>query len=105
MLLTCSRLLLLLGDYEKCGGLVQRAVKLAPDSRAPHFESARLLLKKGDPAGAAKEGEIALQLRNGDVTDRQVHFLLIQAYQAVGREREASQHAAALRAIEERERK
>ena len=105
MLLTCSRLLLLLGDYEKCGGLIQRAVKLAPDTRAPHFESARLLLKKGDPAGAVKEGEIALQLRNGDVTDRQVHFLLIQAYQAGGREREASQHAAALRAIEERERK
>ena len=104
MLLTCSRLLLLLGDYEKCGGLVQRALKLAPNSRDPHFESARLLLKKGDPAGAAKEGEIALQLRTGDVTDRQVHFLLIQAYQAGGREREASQHASALRAIEERER-
>jgi tetratricopeptide (TPR) repeat protein len=105
MLLACSRLLLLLDDCEKCGDLVQRAVKLAPNSRDPHFESARLLLKKGDPAGAAKEGEIALQLRTGDVTDRQVHFLLIQAYQAGGREREASQHAAALRAIEERERK
>ena len=104
MLLTCSRLLLLLGDYEKCGGLVQRALKLAPNSRDPHFESARLLLKKGDPAGAAKEGAIAVQLRTGDVTDRQVHFLLIQAYQAGGREREASQHASALRAIEERER-
>ena len=38
------------------------------------------------------------------MTDRQVHFLLIQAYQAGGHEREASQHAAALRAIEERER-
>lgn len=104
-LLSCSRLLLRLGNFEECRHLVDRAVKLAPDSRDPHFESARLLLKTGDGAGAAKQGEIALQLHTGDVTDRQVHFLLVQAYQSGGREQEAERHAAAIREIEERERK
>jgi tetratricopeptide (TPR) repeat protein len=105
MLLSCSRLLFRLGDFEECRRLVDRALKLAPDSRDPRFESARLLLKGGDAAGAAKQGEIALQLHTGDVTERQVHFLLVQAYQAAGREQDAGRHAAAIRAIEERERK
>lgn len=105
MLLSCSRLLLLLGDFEQSGRLVDRALKLDPKSRDPRFESARLLLKKGDAAGAVREGEMALQLHVGDVTDRQVHFLLIQAYQAIGREAEAARHAAALRALEQREQK
>jgi tetratricopeptide (TPR) repeat protein len=105
MLLSCSRLLLILGDFEECGRLIQRALKLEPGSRDAHFESGRLLLKKGNPAGAAREGEIALQLHSGDVTDRQVHFLLIQAYQADGRESEAGKHASAVRALEENDRK
>lgn len=105
MLLTLSRLLLLVGDFEECGRQIQRALKLAPNSRDPHFESARLLFKTGDPAAAAKQGEIALQLHTGEATDRQVHFLLIQAYQASGREQDAERHAAAIRALEDRERK
>jgi len=105
MLLSCSRLLLRLGDFEECRHWIDRALKLAPQSRDPHFESARLLLKAGDAVGSAKEGEIALGLHTGDVTDRQVHFLLVQAYQSVGREQDAERHAAAIRALEERERK
>jgi len=105
MLLSCSRLLLRLGDFEACRVWIDRALKLAPNSRDPHFESARLLLKAGNAAGAAKEGEIALGLHIGDVTDRQVHFLLVQAYQTGGREQDAERHAAAIRAVEERERK
>ena len=105
MLLSCSRLLLRLGEFEECRHWIDRALKLEPDSRAPHFESARLLLKTGDAAGAAKQAEIALQLHNGDVTDIQVHFLLLQAYQSAGREQDAERHAAAIRALEEREKK
>jgi tetratricopeptide (TPR) repeat protein len=105
MLLSCSRLLFRLGDFEESRHWIDRALKLAPNSRDPHFESARLLLKTGDAAGAAKEGEIALPLHTGDVTDLQVHFLLVQAYQSGGREQDAERHAAAIRALEERERK
>ena len=105
MLLSCSRLLFRLGDFEECRQWIDRALKLAPNSRDPHFESARLLLKMGDAAGAAKEGEIALRLHTGDVTDFQVHFLLVRAYQSGGREQDAERHAAAIRALEERQRK
>jgi tetratricopeptide (TPR) repeat protein len=104
-LLSGARLLMRLGKFEEARGWIDRALKIAPMSRDPHFESARLLLKTGDAAGAAKEGEMALQMRTGDVTDRQVHFLLVQAYQGSGREPEAERHAAAIRAIEEREKK
>jgi len=105
MLLSCSRLLLQLGEFAESRRWVDRALKLAPRSRDPHFESARLMLKTGDAAAAAEEGEAALQLHTGDVTDRQVHFLLVQAYRAAGRERDAARHAAAIRALEEREKK
>jgi len=101
MLLSCSRLLLLLGDFEECGRLVARALKLDPKSRDAHFESARLRLKQGDGGGAAREGELALQFHTGDVSERQVHFLLIQAYQSSGREGDAARHAVALRALEQ----
>jgi tetratricopeptide (TPR) repeat protein len=101
-LLTCSRLLLLLGEPDESARLVERALKLAPDSRDPYFESARLAMKRGDPAAAAKEGEAALRLHNGDITDRQVRFLLIQAYRALGRETDAEKQAEALRAAERR---
>jgi tetratricopeptide (TPR) repeat protein len=105
MLLSCSRLLFRLGDFDECRRWIDRALKLAPKSRDPHFESARLSLKTGDAAGAAKQGEIALELHSGEVTDRQVHFLLVQAYQSAGREPDAERHAVAIRALEERERK
>lgn len=105
MLLSYARLLLLLGDFEECGRQIEHALKLAPNSRAPHFESARLLMRQGNAAAAAQQGETALRFPAEDVTDRQVHFLLVQAYQALGREQEAERHAAAIRALEERQAK
>jgi tetratricopeptide (TPR) repeat protein len=96
-LLTLSRLLLLLGDFEECGRVIARAAKVDPNSRDPHFEAGRLLLKQGEPAKAAQEGETALRLTSGDVTDRQAHFLLVQAYRAMDREADAERHAAAVR--------
>jgi len=105
MLLSCSRLLVRLGNLEEARGLIERALKLAPESRDPRFESARLLLKAGQAAESARQGEIALGLRPGVVTDLQVHFLLVQAYQSAGREQDAERHAATIRAIEEREKR
>ena len=99
-LLACARLEMLLGDLDASARLIDRAIKADPHSRDPRFESARLLLKKGDAAQAAAEGEAALKLRAGDVTDRQVHYLLVQAYQLAGREADAEKHAQALRALE-----
>jgi tetratricopeptide (TPR) repeat protein len=99
-LLACSRLLMVLGDLDGCGSVIERALKLEPASRDAHFERGRLLLKQGRADDAAKEGETALRLHSGDIADRQVHYLLIQAYQASGREREAARHADALREIE-----
>ena len=99
-LMTCARLLLVLGEFDEEERLLNRAVKIAPNARDPHFEACRLWLKKGDPARAAKEGEIALGL-SGDATDRQVHYLLVQSYQALGRDPDAARHAAAVHALGE----
>jgi len=103
-ILACARLLMLMGEFDEVERLLNRATKVGPDSRDPHFEASRLWLKKGDAVRAAKEGEIALGLR-GETTDRQVRYLLVRAYQAGGREAEAERHAAALRAMEGAEQK
>ena len=99
-LLTCSHLLLALGEFDEDERLLEKAVKVDPASRDARFETGRLFLKKGDPARAAREGEIALTLRSGDATERQVRYLLVQAYQALGREADAARHTAALRALD-----
>src|SRR5436853_636388 len=59
-LLPGAKLLLLLGRLEECERWIGEAVKLSPGSRDARFEFARLLLKKGDAAQAAVEGETAL---------------------------------------------
>jgi len=99
-LLTASRLLLLLGQFDECARLIERAVKLDPASRDPHFEAGRLWLKKGDTAKAIAEGETSLRLHSGDVSERQVRFLLVQAYRAAGRDQDAERHAEALRKLD-----
>jgi len=98
-LLTYARLLLLVGRLDECGQLIDRALKLEPDSRDARYERARLLLKRGDAAGAARDGEQALRLAGG-VAERQIRYLLVRAYQALGDEKSAAQHAAALRAAD-----
>ena len=95
-----ARLLLLLGRLDESERWIRQALKLDPQVRDPHFELARILLKKGDAAQAAKEGEIALTLPGGVVTDAQVHYLLIRAFQQSGNPDRAAQQAAALRALE-----
>jgi tetratricopeptide (TPR) repeat protein len=99
-LLPGGRLLLLLGRLEECERWIRQAAALAPDSRDVHFEFARLLLKKGDAAQGVAEGEAALALSEGVVTDAAIHYLLIRAYQQSGMPDRAAIHAEIMRAQE-----
>jgi tetratricopeptide (TPR) repeat protein len=103
-LLTAGRLYLLLGRFDDAAAMADRAAKADPASRDPHFELARVWLKKAAPAKAIAEGEAALRLKHGDTPDRQIHYLLVQAYRAAGEDGEAQRHADALRMLEGRNR-
>jgi tetratricopeptide (TPR) repeat protein len=95
-----ARLLLLLDRLEECERWLRQAVKLSPDSRDVHFELTRLLLRKGDAAQAAAEGETALRLSEGVVTDAAIHYQLIRAYRQSGMADRAAMHAEIMRAQE-----
>jgi len=101
-LLPGARLLLLLGRLDESERWTRQALKLSPNVRDPHFQLARLLLRKGDAVQAAHEGEAALNLTGGVVTDAQIHYLLIRAFQQIGNADKAALHAATLRALESR---
>jgi tetratricopeptide (TPR) repeat protein len=94
-LLAGSRLLLLAGRLDDCEQWTRRAVKLDSSSRDGHYELARVLLRKGDAAGAAAEGEMALRFANGDTQDRQIHYLLVLAYRE-NSPADAARHAKAM---------
>jgi len=95
-----ARLLFLLGRFDDAERWIREALKLAPEMRDPHFELARLQLRKGESEQAAKEAEIALARGGGIVTDAQIHYLLIRAYRESGQAEKAAEHAALLRALE-----
>ena len=99
-LLTGARLLLLLGRLPDSERWIRQAIEAAPGSRDAHFELARLLMTKGDARHAAGEGETALRLSGGDITDVQIQYLLIRAWQQAGDPHKAEAHAATLRALE-----
>jgi tetratricopeptide (TPR) repeat protein len=99
--LTGARLLYVMGQLDNCERWVRKALQLEPDSRDAHFELARLLLRMDNPLAAAKEGEHALELSGGSVSDSQIHYLLIRAYR-VSQPALAAQHAEALRSLENR---
>jgi tetratricopeptide (TPR) repeat protein len=99
-LLPGARLLLLLGRLEESEDWILQAIKLSPKLRDARFELARLLLKKGAAEEAAAEGETALGLSEGTVTDSAIHYLLIRAWQQAGKPDRAAAHAAVMRAQE-----
>jgi tetratricopeptide (TPR) repeat protein len=99
-LLPGARLLLLLGRLEGCERWLREAVRLSPEVRDVHFELTRLLLKKGDPEQAAREGETALRLSEGVVTDAAIRYQLVRAYRESGMPEKAAVHAAVMRAEE-----
>jgi tetratricopeptide (TPR) repeat protein len=99
-LLPAARLLLVLNRNEECERRLRQALKLSPNSRDAHFEFARLLLKKGDAVQAAAEGETALRLSEGVVTDAAIRYQLVRAYRQAGMQEKAETHAAVMRAQE-----
>jgi tetratricopeptide (TPR) repeat protein len=99
-LLPGAKLLLLLGRLDECERWILQAAKLSPKSRDVHFEFARLLLQKGDAERSASEGETALGLSEGIVTDSAIRYLLIRAYQRSGMEDRAAVHAEVMRTQE-----
>ena len=99
-LLPGARLLLLLGRLDECEAWLRQAVKLSPTLLDAHFELARLLLKKGEPAPAAAEAELALTLSAGTTPDPAIHYLLIRAWTQAGQPARAATHAAIIRAQE-----
>ncbi len=99
-LLPGARLLLLMGRLDECERWLGQALTLSPKSRDVHFEFARMLLRKGDAAHAAAEGESALSLSEGVVTDGAIHYLLIRAYRQSGMPDRAAVHAGIMRAEE-----
>jgi tetratricopeptide (TPR) repeat protein len=94
--IACARLLMVQGDLDRAGKLLAEAARIEPNSRDAQFESARLALRKGNTTEAIAAGEKALRL-SGETADRQIHFLLVEAYRRAGREAEAARHAAAIR--------
>ena len=94
-----ARLLYLQGRLGECERWIRSALEHEPESRDAHFELARLLLREERFEQAAKEGEHALELHGGDVTDSQIHYLLVRAYRDTSPAL-ASKHAEALRALE-----
>lgn len=99
-LLPGARLLLLLDRLEESERWIRQAVKLSPKLRDAHFELARILLKKGEAAQAAAEGEAALSLPGGSVADSAIHYLLIRAWQQAGKPDRAAFHAGVMKARE-----
>ena len=92
----CARLLMVEGNLDRAGKLLADAVRIEPNSRDEQFESARLALKKGNTTEAIAAGEKALRL-TGETADRQIHFLLVQAYRMAGKDAEAARHATKIR--------
>ena len=99
-LLPGAKLLLLLGRLNDSESWLHQAEEISPNSRDVHFELARLLLKKGDASQSAAEGEKALALSDGVVTDASIHYLLIRAYKESGKPDRAEMHAEIMRAQE-----
>ena len=99
-LLPGIRLLLTMGRLDDCGRWIAQGLEANPKSRDLHFEMARLLLKRGEAARAAAEGETALALSDGAVEDSAVHYLLVRAYRQCGMTDRAEMHAEVMRAQE-----
>lgn len=87
-----GRLLFTLGRYEECAREVARVLELDATSRDGHYEKGRLLLQRDQFAAAAAEGEKALASSGAGTTDRQIHFLLAQAYAKAGEKKLADEH-------------
>lgn len=96
-LLTLARMLLLTGEWDECGRLIDKALAVEPESRDVHYELARLLMKKGDAANAVRAGEKALSLPPGGIAEPQIRYVLVRAHGLAGNPERAQEHAEILR--------
>lgn len=82
--LAYARFLLVEGDVDEAGKLIERAAKIAPESRDAFFERARYLLRKGDPAQAAAAAKRALACPPGAIPEEQIRYILLRAQRLAG---------------------
>ena len=64
----------ILGRLEECAKLIDRALRLEPNSRDARYEHARLLLQRGEAAQAAREAGLEVVM---DLCMRATHKRLL----------------------------
>jgi tetratricopeptide (TPR) repeat protein len=87
-----GRLLLSLGRTEQGIAKDREAVAIDPASRDGHYELAKGLDHEGGFSEAAREGELALTLPEGNAGDAQIHFLLATLYRKLNQPDLAKAH-------------
>ena len=90
-LVAYGRLLFSLGRFSDAEQKIRAALAIE-QSRDAHYELGRLRLQARDYPGAIAEGELAAALKSVGTTDRQVFFLLAQAYQKAGMAAKAEEY-------------
>ena len=89
-----GRFLMKLNRLAEAGQHLDRAVKLAPATRAVHFEQAKLSMKRGNYQEARHHAERALKLKDpgGVILDLQVYYLLSRIYSHLGEKELAAKY-------------
>jgi len=86
------------GDSKEALKEVQKALDVCPDLTAARVDRARALLKLDRHAEAVKDLEVAVK---ADPAESSTHFLLAQAYRALGRTQEAQAEMKVFSKLEE----
>jgi len=90
-----GRFLVKLNRLEEAATHLDRAVQLAPATRATYYERAKLKEKQGNFEQARLDAEKALSLKDpgGVILDLQVYYLLARIYKQLGEEALAATYA------------
>lgn len=87
-----ARLLFMLSRFKESEKRVDQSLVIDPNSRNAHWQKGRLLLQRGDAAGAVQQGGIALETKGPGPIDNQIHELLGRAYAAIGNTERSKLH-------------
>ena len=74
------------GEFDRALTLAQQAIKLDPRRASAHMLAGEALVGKGSTGDGIKELEIA---RDGDPSVKRIHWDLVRAYAAAGRQQDA----------------
>lgn len=77
--LAYARYLMVTGNLDGAGRLIERAAAIDPKSRDVHFENSRLLLRLNRPREALAAAERALECPPGGIPEEQVRYVLSRA--------------------------